>query len=100
MYSPNFTVDNKRLFLSLHYNGDNSYLFVNGKQSHKFKANDYEIVPYQLCLGGISKDFEVGYMRASRLIGYVYDFSVDYGAIANDKILGIHKYLMEKNNIV
>ena len=26
-------------------------------------------------------------------------FSVDYWAIANDKILDIHKYLMKKNNI-
>ena len=30
MYSPNFTVDNKIFCLSLHYNGDNTYLFVNG----------------------------------------------------------------------
>ena len=32
MYSTNFTVDNKKNCLSLHYNGDNSYLFVNGKE--------------------------------------------------------------------
>ena len=32
MYSPNFTVDNKTFCLSLHYNGDNSYLFVIGKK--------------------------------------------------------------------
>ena len=100
MYSTNFTVDNKRFCLSVHYNGDNSYLFVNGKEIHKFKAKDSGIVPYQLCPGGLSYDFELGYMRASGLTGYVYDFSVDYGAIANDKILDIHKYLMEKNNIV
>ena len=100
MYSPNFTVDNKRFCLRLYYNGDNSYLFVNGKEIHKFKAKDSEIVPYQLCLGGLSKDFEVGYTRASGLTGYVYDFSIDYGAISNDKILDIHKYLIEKNNIV
>ena len=31
MYSPNFTVDNKMFCLSLHYNGDNNDLFVNGK---------------------------------------------------------------------
>ena len=30
----------------------------------------------------------------------VYDFSVDYWAIANDKIFDIHKYLMKNNNIV
>ena len=29
----------------------------------------------------------------------IYDFSVNYGSIANYKILDIHKYLMEKNNI-
>ena len=86
--------------MSLHCNGDNSYLFVNGKEIHKFKAKDSEIVPYPLCLGGLYKDFEVGYMRASGLIGYVYDFSVDYGAIAADDILHIYKFLMEKNRIV
>ena len=40
---------------------------------------------YPLCLGSLSKDFAVGYMKASRLTGYVYDFSVDYWAIANDE---------------
>ena len=32
--------------------------------------------------------------------GYVYDFSVDYDAIAVDDILVIHNYLMKKNDIV
>ena len=39
-------------------------------------------------------------MLNTGLAGNVYDFSVDYKAIANDKILDIHKYLMEKNNII
>ena len=38
MYSPNFTVTNKTFCLSLHYNRDDSYLFVNGKEVIKFKA--------------------------------------------------------------
>ena len=33
-------------------------------------------------------------------MGYVYDFRVDYDAIAVHDILDIHKYLMEKNGIV
>ena len=33
------------------------------------------------------------------LSGYVYDLSVDYDSISNDKILDIHKYLMKKNNL-
>ena len=55
MYSTNFTVHNKTFYLSLHYNGNNSYLFVNGKEIINFKAKDSEIVPYSLCLGNISK---------------------------------------------
>ena len=31
MYSLNFTENNKKFSLSLHYNGANSYLLVNGK---------------------------------------------------------------------
>ena len=38
MYSPNFTLDHKVFCLSLHYNSDNSYLFVNGKEVCRFKA--------------------------------------------------------------
>ena len=87
-------------FISLHYNGDSSYLFVKCKEIINFKAKDSEIVPYPLCLGGLSKDFSVGYMRTTGLTGCVYDFSVDYWAIATDKMLDIHKYLMEKNNII
>ena len=44
MYSINFTVTGKKFCLSLHYNGANSYLFVNGKEIHKFKTNDSDIV--------------------------------------------------------
>ena len=48
MYSTNFTVDNKTFCLSLHCNGDNSRLFVNGKEVINFKAKDFETVPYDL----------------------------------------------------
>ena len=56
MYFINFTEHNEKFCLSLHYNGANSYLFVNGKEIHKFKAKDSEIVATPLCLGNISKD--------------------------------------------
>ena len=100
MYSTNFTVHNKKFCLRLHYNGGSSYLFVNGEEIFNFKVKDSEINPYPLCLGGLSKDFAIGYMRATGLTGYVCDFSVDYWAVANDKILDIYKYLMEKNGMV
>ena len=41
MYSPNFTIDNKIFCLSLHYNGGNSYLFVNNKEVTKFNKFRY-----------------------------------------------------------
>ena len=59
----NFIVTEKKFCLSLHYNGANSYLFVNGKKIHKFKAKDSEIVATPLCLGNISKDWSVDNMK-------------------------------------
>ena len=63
MYSINFTVTKNKFCLSLHYNGANSYLFVNGKESVKFKAKDSEIVASPLCLGNISKDWSADSMK-------------------------------------
>ena len=75
-------------------------MFVNGTEIQKFKAKDSEIVTSTLCLGNISKDWSADNMKKTRFTGYVYDFSVDYDAIAVDDIKDIHKYLMKKNNIV
>ena len=51
-------------------------------------------------LGNISKDRSVDNMKKTGFTGFVYGFSVDYEDIAVDDIKNIHKYLMEKNNIV
>ena len=99
MYSINFTVTRKKFCLSLHYNGANSYLFVNGTEIYKFKAKDSEIAATPLCLGNISKDWQVDNMKKTGFDGYVYDFSVDYDAIAVNDIEDIHKYLTKKNSI-
>ena len=100
MYSFNFTKDNIKICLSLHYNGANSYLIVNGTEIIKFKAKDSKIVASPLCLGNISKDWSTDNMRKSSFTSYVYDFSVVYDANGVDDIKDIHKYLMKKNNIV
>ena len=100
MYSINFTKDVTKFCLSLHYNGANSYLFVNGTEIIKFKAKDSNIVARPLCLGSISKDWSTYNMRKSSFTGYVYDFSVGYDAIGVDDVKDIQKYLMKKNNIV
>ena len=85
----------------MHYNVANSYLFVNGTEIHNSEGKDSETVASPLCLGNISIDFSVNNMKKKTgLNGYVYDFSVDYDAIAVDYIPDIHKYLMEKNDKV
>ena len=99
MYSINFTLTKKKFCLSLHYDGANSYLFVNGREIYKFKAKVSEIVASTLCLGNISKDWSTDNMKRTGFTGYVYDFSVDH-AIAVDDTKNIHKYLMNKNDIV
>ena len=101
MYSINFTEHNKKFSLSLHYNGANNYLFVNGTEIHKFKAKDSEIVATPLCLGNISKDWSLDNMKKKTgLNGYVHNFSVDYDDTAVNDLLDIHKYLMKKYGIV
>ena len=99
MYSITFTVT-KKIRLGLHYNGANSYLFVNGTEIYNFKAKDSEIVASSLCLGNISKDWSTDNMKKTGFNGYVYDFSVDYDSTDVDDIKDIHKYLMKKNDIV
>ena len=78
LYSQNVTAANKKFVLSLHYNGDDSYLFVNGKRELKSKAKDGQIVKEILCLGNISDNCT----------------STNIGNICN-----IHRYLMKKHNI-
>ena len=99
IYRKNFSAVNEKFVLSLHYNGDNSYLFVNGKQELKFKAKDEQIVKEKLCLGKISDDWTVANAEKTGLFGEVYDFAVDYTAVNIGEIYNVDRYLMKKNGI-
>ena len=88
IYSKNFSAVDEKFVLSLHYNGDNSYLFVNGKQELKFKAK-----------GNISDDWTASNAEKTGLFGEVYDFAVDYTAVSIGEIYNVHRYLMKKNGI-
>ena len=68
MYSINFTVTKKKCCLSSHYNGANSYLFVNGTEIYKFKATDSGIVANPLRLGNISKDWSTDNMKKKQVL--------------------------------
>ena len=54
IYSQNFTQPSTKFVVSLHYNSDNSYLFVNGKQELKFNAKTESLVKEKLCIGNLS----------------------------------------------
>ena len=83
----------------MHYNGDDSYLFVNGKQELKFKAKDDQIVKGILCLGNISDDWTAANAKKTGLCDEIYDCAVDYTSINIGDIYNIHRYLMKKHNI-
>ena len=69
MYSISFAVTKKKFCLSLHYNGANSYLFVNNTEICKFKVKESEIVASPLCIGNISKDWSTDNMKKTGLTG-------------------------------
>ena len=100
MYSINFSKDNIKFCLSLHYNGANSYFFVNGTEICKFKSKGFEVVASPLCRGKMSKDWSADNMRKTGFTVYVSDFSVDYDSIDVDDVNDIDKFLMKKNDIV
>ena len=53
-YHIDFTQSRKRFVLSLHYNGNNSFLLINPTKVYPFKAKKSEIKDYALCLSNIS----------------------------------------------
>ena len=48
LFHNDFTEFGVKFVLSLHYNGDSSYLFANGRQELKFKAKDDQIINEKL----------------------------------------------------
>ena len=78
------------MFLSLYYNGDESYLYANKTKICKFTMKD-NISWYNFYLGSISKDFIQDKQKEISLNGTVYDFSVNHSSIKKEKILNIHQ---------
>ena len=58
-YLINFTKQDKKFCLSLHYNRSNSYLFVNEVKIYQFRAKYSKLIRYLLCLGNISKNIQL-----------------------------------------
>ena len=96
----NFTDPGKIFMLSLHHNGDDSYLFVNGRQELKFRCKTDQLVKEKLCIGNLSDQWTTSESEKTGLYGKIYDFVVDYEQIVGVKaIYDMHSYLMTKHNI-
>ena len=96
----NFTDLSKKFMLSLHYNDDDSYLFVNGRQKFKFKCKTDQLVKEKLCIGNLSDQWTTRGSEKTGVYGKIYDFVVDYEQIVGVKaIYDMHRYLMTKHNI-
>ena len=75
-------VKQTKFCLSLHYNADNSYLFVNGKEIFIFKADNRNAnFPNQFYIGSISNGFSATESREVSWYRNVYNFSIDYSSI-------------------
>ena len=98
IYSQNFTQPNKKFVLSLHYNDNDSCLFINGKQELKFKAKPNPIhIEKRLCIGNLSAQWTASESEKTGLYGNIYDFVVDYKGVKGVKyIYDMHRYLMIK----
>ena len=96
----NFTDLGKKFMLSLHYNGNDSYLFVNGRQELKFKCKTDQLVQEKLCIGNLSDQWTTSESEKTGVYGKIYDFVVDYEQIVGVKaIYDMHRYFMTKHNI-
>ena len=66
-----------KLVLSLHYKGDNSYLFANGRQELKFKAKNDQIINEKLYLGNLSSEWTTSESEKTGVYENIYDFVLD-----------------------
>ena len=100
-YFRNFTETFSKFVLSFHYNGDESYLFVNGRQELKFKAKTDRLVREKLCIGNLSDQWTTNESEKTGLDGNIYDFVVDYEKKLFIKtIYDMHGYLIIKHDII
>ena len=100
LFHNNFTEFGVKFVLSLHYNGDDSYLFANGRQELKFQAKTSHLVKEKLSIGNLSDQWTTSESEKTGLYENIYDFVVDHEAINGVKpIYDMHRYLMTKHNI-
>ena len=80
IYKQTFREPNKKFVLSLHYSGNNSYLFINVVQELKFKIQSFtnDMKSEVFCIGNILSDLSSTNSTKTGLYGNVYNFVVNH----------------------
>ena len=95
-FSINFSKAKRKFCLSLHYNGDNSYLHVYKSEICKFKTHD-NICWCEFYLGSVSKYFPKDEQSEMSLDATtVYNFSVHHSSNEKEEIQSIFANLYKK----
>ena len=82
--------------LSICYNGDNSYIILNGVQPAKFKSMINLNLTNPLVIGNTTEDFTAAESKDTSLRGNIYDLAVDYLNLDLSKLVSAQGYLMKK----
>ena len=82
--------------LRLHYNGSNSFWYVNVVKKYQFRFKNSEIKPYPLCWGNSLKDFTIYNMKKMGVKVSVEHFSVDYNAVYTNDIVDIYRFSIKE----
>ena len=95
-FKTNFTDPGNKFVLSLHYNGTNSYLFVNGYQELKFTEKNAKIPKSILNIGNLSAGWDTADIPKSSMYGNIYDVIVDYEGVSSiGTIYDIHRFFID-----
>ena len=86
----------RRFVLSLHYDGSNSFLFVNASKVYQLKAKKSEIKRLWTVFRSCFKRFYNYKYEKNAIKGVVKLFSVDFNPIDTNNFFDIHKYLMKR----
>ena len=86
-FRTNFTDSGKKFILSLHYNGSNSYLFVNGYQELKFTEKNANIPKRTLNIDNLSSDWNSVDVPKTSMFGDIFDVVVDYELVNSVKAI-------------
>ena len=71
------------------YNGDNSYIILNGVQQAKFKTISNLKLTNPLVIGNTTEDFTAAESKDTSLRGNIYDLVVDYLNLVLSKLMSV-----------